>query len=529
MKKRKWRISSLLSLIFSPFIVAFSIISAVMIYDFNRVEVKLQNLIQDTVPRIYFANNFSINLERLRGCIESIHFSHDIDYARQSFELATSILDRYSFHDEPDYAKDKRRLQHDLEIFLGLRKQTDSIRYDTMLLLHRFLHNSYMIGHEFNQTDQKIVSHFESDNYLSSISMQMQPDIQIVTDAVEKQNLVNIKLCKNNESNPYCTQNASLFEEFLLHTAALRKDIQGLSDFRAVVDKSYTRVTRSLINGELSSIETALDESYVTLESSEPYIYIFVILTLSGLLALIYVLHHFIVQPIATISDVISSYIDRNQIKQLPYTRVKEISIIKNQIQDLFTNIAAHKEGEEQIRGKYDALRTESKLDSLTQVYNRHYLNKYINENQNPADDIAVLMCDIDKFKKFNDTHGHLAGDETLKSVAAALKKVLRSEDTIIRYGGEEFCIILKDIDLQSLRSSCIRLVKAVEQLNIINNGNGNKPITISIGAVHYSVNRFSDFNLTWMIDIADNALYKVKDAGGNAFYIDNYYEKHDI
>lgn len=148
--------------------------------------------------------------------------------------------------------------------------------------------------------------------------------------------------------------------------------------------------------------------------------------------------------------------------------------------------------------------------DELTQLYNRKILKNYNHIKETKC----IIMLDIDNFKKINDTHGHLVGDKVIKNLAKILKQTLRKKDFIIRWGGEEFVIILDevgDIELTYIVAEKIR--KAIENNKILFELVGNK-VTCSIGICCGNVVLTEDWDK--LIECADNALYKAKQNGKN-------------
>ena len=155
-------------------------------------------------------------------------------------------------------------------------------------------------------------------------------------------------------------------------------------------------------------------------------------------------------------------------------------------------------------------LEISSVSDELTGVNNRYIINKIIDpatDKFSLQKDIVVLMFDIDFFKKVNDTYGHEAGDEILKYVSTKIKSHLSKDDYIIRWGGEEFIIILVDCTINNALQTAEKLRSEIEQSD-----NGVCPITISMGLCCY------DKNDTYQqcIDKADKALYYAKNHGRN-------------
>jgi len=123
--------------------------------------------------------------------------------------------------------------------------------------------------------------------------------------------------------------------------------------------------------------------------------------------------------------------------------------------------------------------------DELTAVYNRRYLTQTLDRECSRARryhrQIACLMIDLDDFKKYNDTHGHLVGDVALKQVAATISQCVRESDVVVRFGGEEFVVIMPEMRAEAslLAAERIRSSIAAQQLTVIK---GAVPITASIG-----------------------------------------------
>ena len=145
--------------------------------------------------------------------------------------------------------------------------------------------------------------------------------------------------------------------------------------------------------------------------------------------------------------------------------------------------------------------------DPLTQVYNRHLLEKIITKNALKDIDgpVAIAMLDIDHFKQVNDEHGHYTGDLTLLYIGQKLAKGTHEDDYVIRYGGEEFVIILKNCDVNN---ACARMEQF--RRDIESATDTPVPFTISVGVSRYN----GDFSKS--IQNVDHALYKAKSSGRN-------------
>ena len=148
-----------------------------------------------------------------------------------------------------------------------------------------------------------------------------------------------------------------------------------------------------------------------------------------------------------------------------------------------------------------------SQVDPLTGALNRRGLDLFLPDD--PA--FSVLMVDIDHFKKVNDTFGHAVGDEVLKRVARSLSGSLRSGDVVVRYGGEEFLVILSEVGVNIAAKVGERARQAVADHPVKVNGQ-EIPVTISVGVAE----RRDDEDRDALIARADVALYKAKQAGRN-------------
>ncbi len=154
--------------------------------------------------------------------------------------------------------------------------------------------------------------------------------------------------------------------------------------------------------------------------------------------------------------------------------------------------------------------------DPLTGVYNRRFLDKMLlrelSRSQRLGAPVALLMVDIDHFKRFNDRHGHQAGDQALHRVARTLARHLRTMDFVARYGGEEFAVVLPGADRRSALQTAERLRSAMESVAIGADGESER-LTVSIGSAACP----SDANdAVSLVTAADAALYAAKEAGRN-------------
>jgi diguanylate cyclase (GGDEF)-like protein len=175
-----------------------------------------------------------------------------------------------------------------------------------------------------------------------------------------------------------------------------------------------------------------------------------------------------------------------------------------------------------QLRKAYHTMEEQSTTDPLTGLSNRRHFMKQADEeyhrNAREKLPLSIIMADIDYFKRYNDTYGHIEGDRCLKEVADVMKSSLkRAGDCIARYGGEEFIIMLPNTPLHSAKQFAEELRLKIEQLEIFNVASAcSDVVTASFGVAELSESMEEDLSYEILIQKADKALYKAKESGRN-------------
>lgn len=174
----------------------------------------------------------------------------------------------------------------------------------------------------------------------------------------------------------------------------------------------------------------------------------------------------------------------------------------------------------EQLDAANKKLTRMSYQDGLTGVPNRRYFEEFFAREWKNAirlnSLLSLIMFDIDCFKAYNDTYGHLNGDDCLKKIAKTLEKDLkRPRDFLCRYGGEEFIAVLPDTDKKGALFVAKRFLKEINKLKIVHkNSTVSKNVTISVGVV--TINPDRKTKPTSFINKVDKALYEAKQSGRN-------------
>jgi len=223
--------------------------------------------------------------------------------------------------------------------------------------------------------------------------------------------------------------------------------------------------------------------------------------------------HKHLVIPIIKLDDIMSKTKDSGK---LPQNNIDSHSIKITEIKNLTKSFFSMANKIETFTTALNTSKNEaiqkSITDPLTSLYNREYmdiqLTKLISNSKRNNSNLALMLIDIDFFKKVNDIYGHLVGDIVLKKVANILKTKIRDVDMTVRYGGEEFIIILPDTNKTNAINLANKLNKEISK--IIFKELDNKNITISIGVSIY----LNGDTIDSLIKRADDGLYQAKATG---------------
>jgi diguanylate cyclase len=164
-----------------------------------------------------------------------------------------------------------------------------------------------------------------------------------------------------------------------------------------------------------------------------------------------------------------------------------------------------------QMENSYKLVSSLAEKDELTTLYNYRSFRKKLNEMQ--PRNIAILLLDVDYFKVFNDSYGHLCGDAVLRDMAAVLINSLRDMDMIFRYGGEEFAVIIQCNNEMEIQAAAKRISNNIKKHPFYFNNETALHVTVSIG---YAIGTETILTTEELFKIADDALYNAKNSGRN-------------
>jgi diguanylate cyclase len=223
-------------------------------------------------------------------------------------------------------------------------------------------------------------------------------------------------------------------------------------------------------------------------------------------------------ESLAGVTRDLSSAKDRDQLRQVVATLVRASRDAEATNRALEERLKASRTEISKLQENLESVRNESLTDQLTGLANRKCFDQSLLRAMADADQrhepLTLLLTDIDHFKRFNDTYGHLTGDQVLRLVAMSLKQNLKGLDLAARYGGEEFAVILPQTPLRSAITVAEHIRRAVMAKELMKRSTGEHlgRLTISIGAAVY---RSGDTPAS-LIERADQCLYAAKRAGRN-------------
>jgi diguanylate cyclase len=209
---------------------------------------------------------------------------------------------------------------------------------------------------------------------------------------------------------------------------------------------------------------------------------------------------------------------DRDGLRTIVESLVRATRDMEENNSRLEFSLKASKQEINQLQVNLEAVRNESLTDPLTSLANRKYfdsaLEKYIAQSTTSGEPLSLLLTDIDYFKAFNDTFGHLTGDQVLRLVGVAVKQNVKGQDIAARYGGEEFAIILPNTALRAALTVADHVRRAVMTKELMKRSTGEHlgRVTISVGVA--TLRRGESAQA--LIERADGCLYAAKRCGRN-------------
>jgi len=224
-------------------------------------------------------------------------------------------------------------------------------------------------------------------------------------------------------------------------------------------------------------------------------------------------------ESLAGVTEQLGSAKDRDGLRTIVESLVQTTKEMEHANQKLEARLTASKQEITQLQENLEVVRTESLTDPLTSLANRKFFDQIlaqaIDDASVCAQPLSLIFADIDHFKKFNDTYGHLTGDQVLRLVALSMRQNVKGKDIAARYGGEEFAIVLPDTDLHAALTVADHVRRAVmgKELRKRSTGENLGRVTVSVGVAAL---RPGD-TMQSLIGRADRCLYGAKHRGRNS------------
>ena len=223
-------------------------------------------------------------------------------------------------------------------------------------------------------------------------------------------------------------------------------------------------------------------------------------------------------ESLAGMTQKINGAMDRDGLRTIIESLVETADEMRQNNASLEKKLTASKQEINQLQENLEVVRTESLTDPMTGLANRKFFDETLTKATEAAvtrgESLSLLMVDIDRFKAFNDTYGHLTGDQVLRLVAASLKQNVKGQDVAARYGGEEFSVVLPNTTLRSALTVADHIRRAVMAKELMKRSTGEMlgRITVSVGVATLQ----KGDTIQSLIGRADSCLYSAKNSGRN-------------
>ncbi len=216
-------------------------------------------------------------------------------------------------------------------------------------------------------------------------------------------------------------------------------------------------------------------------------------------------------------TDRLDGDLDQDDVKRLIVTLARETRRAKDRSSEVESALGGMAEELADLRAQVNRLSRDSRTDALTGIANRRafdeVMRKMVVDAEEREEHLCLILADIDHFKSFNDTHGHLVGDSVLRNVAQEMEQCVKGRDMVARYGGEEFAVLLPNTRLEGALMLA-ESIRAIVELEAYSDGaaSAEHKVKLSLGVAQFRKGE----SISTFIERADACLYRSKERGRN-------------
>ncbi len=517
-----------LAVLFTP-LVALLLFTMGIFVTFNAdVEKQASRLTKEAVSRIISAQESAVRVEQLRTSLTTLSETNDSSQAEAAYRAAKSLLSSSATFDRHGETRDEMgKLLNTVESVWQQRRAFDA-KADEVDTLWQQLYFKMMtisaLSAGANPDQLPLIEGVTKE--LSLLGGQLEAMHNAVSRAMDGYGYI----C----SKSAISSRLAFTEDLIIQCRQLRRtesdlhktidDLAGIrrqfADQIQSMDRDAVALEQHFTNIETRDLVSDIDVVHSLSTRYRPWVMVLIgaiaalsLMSALGMAALL--------RPIDRLLKALRAY--RRQGTKPAATmrsRIREFNDMISWLR-LFVELTDRERAKRTaIASKYSELLSEAHRDSLTGVANRRALQEALARGVPLLADTAVLMIDIDHFKILNDTRGHLFGDRILAAVGEVLRRNVSHKDSVYRYGGEEFCVVLTGVNEQQAQAVAERLLGKVRAISRATAENftpqeAPEPLTISIG-VSSVIESIGEKPLERLIAEADDALYRAKESGRN-------------
>lgn len=462
------------------------------------------------LPRIVDKQRMLNNIEILRRQVLLIHCSGSPEDIRQARVVARALLAEAAFDRTPDIHDRINNITPALAAFTDLKEKYLIAEKE---LQRNEAHLERMLGRFSALTEARFPISAVHDARRLPSSSGIEADAEN-DDAAESFKIIE-RICS---STPSLTSDC---KKFYYHSDLVSRNWKTIQNFHAESVRLREQIEQSL-DALLDYVSTAevlkISSDMGHVGNIISYVRLKFFIFLCGTAVLLFIIfcgmYYNMINPLIRMTDFLNDIRLGKQIKKPPLARIKEIQQLMDVMPILHTAIERLNMRTDLLMRERDEYRKLSMLDHLTNIQNRLALEEQ-KKSDIPELPLAVVMIDIDFFKKYNDTLGHIKGDEALITLAQIIKDNLhRHADRLYRYGGEEFIIVLPGVDPDTVATVSERILESVRRHAVPHPASPFGILTVSMGCACRLLGDLTP--LGDLIDQADKALYTSKREGRN-------------